>query len=37
MKGSHGIYIFGFFFPILLDDPFFYMVVHDLMCDKDLK
>ena len=28
-------YFFLFFFQILLDDPFFYMVVHDLMCDKD--
>ena len=34
MKGSLGINIFLFFFPILLDDPF-YMAVHDLMCDKN--
>ena len=36
MKGSLWTNIFGFFFPILPDDPF-YMVVHDLMCEKDLK
>ena len=36
MKGSLGINISGFFFPILLDEPFLYGV-HDLMCDKYLK
>ena len=36
MKGSLGLIFFGFF-PLYFLMILFYMVAHDLMCDKDLK